>query len=865
MLTLGSIVTGQCHYYTQLGREDYYLEGGEPPGYWRGSGAEALALRGQIEDEHFHNLFHGYSADGEEKLIRSAGTETHRPGYDLTFSAEKDVSVLWALADEDTRRKIEEVQRQAVDAALDYLEREAGWTRIGHAGETAEKAKLMFACFEHGTSRAQDPNLHTHCIALNLCVGNDGKTRAIRDHDLFLHQKSAGALYRMEMSRLLGQSLGLVTRATEDGFYRIAGASDELRKAFSKRREQIEAELEEKGFSSAAAAALANQKTRHRKGHMNRGELDKLWREEAKSLGHEPDMLLESVRKQIDTGRAPNLDKIIRKEAQELANTRSWFHERDLLGAVAAHCQGGWFSIEEVEDRVRKHLDSDRTQGLGLRGEYREFTDKEYYVRTERSLFRLSDELASNRFHTVDEETVKKYKLRFGGSLNEEQRKAVDHLTKDPGGLKMLSGLAGTGKTTTLRVCGEIWREEGYKVVGAALAGKAARELEDGARIKSETIRKRELQIDPSLGHRMWHHAYQLYRAGHKWKTNRLDRLKLDRKTVLVIDEAGMLGAKDTVSMLRKAKKAGAKVVLVGDERQLPAIEAVSGFNALQDRHGSASLTDIVRQRDPWMREAVTKFAEGDSKTGLSMLLKRGRLHLGGRGREATMKKLIDVWSEKTPTAKDVSEAAILAGTRKDARRLNELAQEVRRNRGDLGRFGVSLGREEIDGKRRKPLKAYRGDRVMFMKNNRGLDVSNGETGTVKRVDAPPLGRGRMWVEMDDGRKVEVNLARFDHLTLGYAATTHKLQGASVEQSFVYTNPKDASREMSYVQVSRHRGDVNVFMPGHAKDEDLAELKCAMEKSTQRVLAAEREKEISVRVREEEEARNRELARERTL
>lgn len=851
MLSIGSMANGQGFYYTQLGREDYYLEGGEPPGYWAGKGADALKLCGQIDKKQFHQVFDGFSIDGKTKLVQNAGQKDRQPGIDLTFSAEKDVSVIWALADNETRARIEAVHRQAVETALGYLEREAAWTRTGQGGENVERAKLVFACFDHGTSRAQDPNLHTHCLALNVCVGEEGKTRAIRNHDLYLHMKTAGALYRVEMAHLLHKSLGFNIRTTQDGFYRIAGAPDDLRKAFSKRRNQIEAELEEKGFSTAAAAALANKTTRHKKGHICQEDLQKMWHDEARNLGYEPDKLMGLLRQRIGPELAPNLDKLVKQKAASLAKSQAWFRERELLGAVAEHCQGGRFTAEQIEKSVRDHLASKKVQDLGLRNEYREYTDKDYYKRTEQSLFALSDKLARKRTHSVRTETVKETCLRFGGRLNDEQRKAVEHLVSDPGGIKLLSGLAGTGKTTTLRVCNEIWQKDGYKVVGAALAGKAARELEEGAFIKSETLRKREMQIDPSLGARMWHHSVQLYRASRKWKTHRMDRIKLDSKTVLVIDEAGMLGALDTVTMLRKAHNAGAKVVLVGDERQLPAIEAVSAFKALQDRHGAAALTDIVRQREPWMREAVKLFAHGDSKSGLSLLNEHHRLHFGHGGREATMKALIEKWAESTPTSKDMEDSMILAGTRMDARRLNELAQETRKKRGELGPKGVRLGYGE-DDLSAEPLKAYRGDRVMFLENDRKLGIYNGDCGTVRRAYAPIIGQDKLSIRLDSGKKVEVNLSKYDQLTLAYAATTHKAQGSTVERSFIYTNERDAAREMSYVQVSRHRGDLHVFMPGHARDEDLAELRRAMTQSKQRELATQRGIDENLKRQEEE-------------
>ena len=150
MLTIDAMGHGRGDYYTHLAAEDYYLKGGEPPGRWYGQGAADLELDGPVGEEVFGRLLEGFSPDGREKLVRNAGQENRQPGWDLTFSAPKSVSVLWSQGDEATRKEIEAAQKAAVEAALAYLEEEASWTRRGHNGTERERARLVVATFEHG-------------------------------------------------------------------------------------------------------------------------------------------------------------------------------------------------------------------------------------------------------------------------------------------------------------------------------------------------------------------------------------------------------------------------------------------------------------------------------------------------------------------------------------------------------------------------------------------------------------------------------------------------------------------------------------------------------------------------------------------
>jgi conjugative relaxase-like TrwC/TraI family protein len=175
-------------YYEELAKDDYYTQGGEPPGKWIGLGARALNLDSHIDTVDYRRIFNGFGPDGTP-LCENAG-DKHRPGWDLTFSAPKSVSMLWARADMDIRQAIQAAQQRAVEQALGFIEQHAAYTRRGQGGKIQERvAGLIAATFEHSTSRAQDPQLHTHCLIANLAPRHDNSWGTLESKHFFFGKK----------------------------------------------------------------------------------------------------------------------------------------------------------------------------------------------------------------------------------------------------------------------------------------------------------------------------------------------------------------------------------------------------------------------------------------------------------------------------------------------------------------------------------------------------------------------------------------------------------------------------------------------------------------------------------------------------
>jgi conjugative relaxase-like TrwC/TraI family protein len=275
---------GHSEYYIKLACQDYYNTQGAEPGRWFGTGAERLGLRGSVQSEAYENLLWGRSPDGTQPLVQNADDPDRQTAWDLTFSAPKSVSVLWASAPEAVREVIERAHRRAVETALRFLEETAGVTRRGQAGARREHADVVFATFFHICSRAFDQQIHSHCLLINLAVRQDGTTGALWSRDFFRAKMTAGAIYQVQFAADLGQDLGLAIAPDRIGF-QIEGVPKLLCRVCSKRRQTIKAAMEEQGATDAVSAKRITLETRPRKESVSRAELFARWRATTEAHG----------------------------------------------------------------------------------------------------------------------------------------------------------------------------------------------------------------------------------------------------------------------------------------------------------------------------------------------------------------------------------------------------------------------------------------------------------------------------------------------------------------------------------------------------------------------------------------------------
>lgn len=388
-------------------------------------------------------------------------------------------------------------------------------------------------------------------------------------------------------------------------------------------------------------------------------------------------------------------------------------------------------------------------------------------VAAEVGMMDAAEALATSSTHRVSVGSAQAAE-RHHAHLSQEQRDAVAHVLTS-GQLAAVAGVAGAGKSASLSAAREAWEADGYRVRGAALAGKAAEELQGSAGIASRTL--------------------------HGWEFSwRKGRDLLTARDVLVIDEAGMVGSRQMGRVLEAACDAGAKVVLVGDAEQLQPIEAGAAFRAVVERAGVVEIETVRRQRNEWAREASQAFARGAVDIGLAAYAERGHVRLI-ETREAA----------KAAIARDSVAAGLVGGaslimahTNQDVQELNAL---VRAERFRLGELGAEAAFQAERGARQ----FASGDRLVFLRNDHELGVKNGTLGTVELADP-----GRLVVRTDGGMRIPVDQASYAQVDHGYAVTLHKAQGATVDRAFVLASG-GMDRHLTYVGMTRHRDTATLY------------------------------------------------------
>lgn len=866
MLSIGVMSAGQGRYYLSLAQEDYYLHGGEPEGRWWGQGAEKLKLSGIVTGNQLHSLLSGISPS-REPLVKNAGEVSRRPGFDLTFSAPKSVSVLWAVADDDLRRKLLDAHREAVFAALGLLEEEASYARTGKGGVNVHKAGLVVAYFEHGTSRALEPQLHAHALVMNVGVLADGRTNALIHPKLFNWKMVCGAAYRAEFSaRLL--DLGIETERDATSF-RVVGVPQKLCDRLSARSKEIKEELGDLGLESARAAAVACKESRRIKEVVPpRAELFETWREVALGFRFTP----QQVKHLIGRGVRPNESRAFSNAwdaaVKTLSEKRSHFSERDLKRAVfeEAQCRGldirsiterfapafknskhlvqlgiddagqkhattkSAHSLEEQLRRDAKHLRRERTRGV---------SEKTVNGIIERYSTDRSPILEELRFHAKgiaaaakNQDLVQPFDRRRVRDdarfvLTPEQANAVRHLTKKGrGGIRVLEGLAGAGKTTIFKVVREIYEKAGYTVIGVTLAGKAANQLQEETGIKTYTYAMLSAMMRNTFGRALEHELRMVGRAVFNKPRLPYDPFTFSKKTVLIIDEAAMLDTSQMADLIQKVRRAKGIVIPAGDRGQLPSIGPGGAFAYLADQLGKAVLKTILRQEEERDRNLVKAASEGKARTILDDLAERNLLTVASNTREA-MQKLVMDWHDIDGAAPE--DALIFVGTNAAAQEVNRLCQAARLSAGQLDKNKHI----KISG-----TTFYKNDRVVLTRTDRKLGLFNGQTATIHRINS--IGPLRsITLSLDDGSKVVVPLRDYTAIALGYAVTTHSGQGTTVERAYILAGGSMQDREMTYVQVSRAKKPIRVYVSKKEAGPDLSQLVRQIEQSRQQTLSIE--------------------------
>ncbi len=783
--TIGQMASAE--YYLESQRSfrhpnEYYTAGEEPDGAWfNPKGLFGLKDGKKVDSGHFHRLYSGFAPDGSGKLVQRAGNPQRSPGIDLTFSVDKSVSSLWAIAEPAMRERIEAMAVASARAALeDSVLKYCSYTRVSEKGVTRPvEADLMGATFVHGTSRENDPQLHVHCTIFNVArTHGDGEWRAHHQYPVYSWKKAAGALFRANLAWELQRGIGV--RMERYGpnaeFTRIAGMPEDLQSFWSKRRKAIVAKAGELGIPSlgnASRMAGVNKVTRAGKSHDNDPEVrHRRWCGEADGFVMRSE-LIESV-----TGQEVEIDREAIRELTDrlddlpahLAREEAVFRRPDMVEAAANAAAGlmGRDAVGTAIERLRRNPEIERLEPGKPTAESRagmvhtEVYSTRHNLGLEQAVKDMAASMAADGGHGLPEGAViRKVEglLEQGYPLSREQSLAIRHATIRGGRVAVIEGAAGSGKTTTLRPITDIHREHGYGIVPTAVAWRTAVALGDDCDARAFCVDK----------------LLKLAAKG---------QVEIGEKTLIVVDEAGMLSTRQAHHILQLSERHGAKVVFAGDTRQQQPVEAGPGLRLIRDVAGSVRVDRIRRQKadledvlvhvhketqeqarfragltnaeerkailaeyeamekkppfTPWQVAVSEALRDGEAKKAIEAWHLRGRLHLC-HDEEKTLTKLVDDW-ERHVRADPDSSAVVLARTKAEGRALSWLMrQRVLARTPEAKRAVIEVSRD-LDGRLTEPLEVAVGDRIRIGATQWEKQLFNGTVVTVEDLEVRPAG-----------------------------------------------------------------------------------------------------------------------------
>ncbi|KAA8719787.1 MobF family relaxase [Corynebacterium phocae] len=820
MLTIAKMGAHSVAYYESTvegepGADSYYSEAGSSPGRaWvvastRESFAEVSKRLGVVSGEFLRggavqDWFNKVVAPSGERLGRAPG-EKSVPGFDLTFCAPKSVSVLWGLSDDEAvRAVIDSAHNKAVSAALGYLHEHAGYTR--RQDPTVKEKRLIIekvpalsgVRYEHRTSRAGDPHIHSHVLLANRQVCQDGKVRTLDSKGIFHEARAAGMIYQATLREILAENLGVEWGQRSNGCAEIAGLDDEeLIKRFSTRAQEIDQWQQANGLEVRGGYQRVAQKiTRQTKDvAIAIEELYERWLSNpfAKQVQRFA-RLLGGCKPQLRAGEDkhreqewPSAEEILGAVVDE----RSTFTRADVVEKVAELLPVGVVASEKLAEVVEglatealAHADAwvvtpeksravDNTEREGaLR-----FTTKSV-VSEVSGIVRMA---SSVTHRGVNASAI----VPIEGVLSQEQADAMRTVVQSSYRASVVVAPAGAGKTSSLKAAREVWENAGKTVIGLAPTGKAA-----------------DVMVGESVAHESMTIARALGRDEKVRPRARARALGWDSSTVVVVDEAGMVASPDMYAIMATVEAAGARVVFVGDPCQYSAVKARSGVLATLARElpDAVELTEVFRQRSEQEREASKWLRSGEqelTERAAQWYARNGRLHAGSVS--AMLEDALAGWEKDTGQGKD---SLLVAATGQQVHALNTAAQKIRAGRGELDMDAWAGLSDGVD--------CYVGDMILTRRNdyslttNAGDVVRNGQRWIVQDI----TDTGAVVAASDHNPEVTVTLpAEYlqEHTQLGYASTGHCAQGATVDIARVVAGVGNLDRASVYVPMTRGR------------------------------------------------------------
>lgn len=811
-------------YYTER-LSSYYLVGEEPPGRWWGQATDRLDLHGQVDPKAFLAVMAGHDPTTGVDLGRRYGDGSVR-GYDATFSAPKSVSVLWGLGDDRIRSQVAEAHDMAVDSVLGWVEDHAH-TRLRQHGHImhVDAGGLIVGLFRQHTSRRLDPQLHTHAVIANRVPAPDGRWLALDARSMMVDQRTLSALYHASLRSELTRRLGVAWETPEHGIAEIAGIPKPTLEEFSRRSGDIDRRLqvkldrfeEELGREPTVMErwrlereAVLDSRPAKRDG-VSLDQLHVEWNQRTLALGLKPQGLVQKA-----LYRTRSLDELDGRVTMALADSAlkalgdgqsTWRQAelvRELASAVPTTTAVGSGDLIDTLDEMADAITRDRCLDISrpipsqvpVRRDGRPITEPAVdRTLTTRSILDEEEELLARAQHRIESRPQRRPKVHLVNHLSPGQRDAVAAVAGH-GGLELIVGPAGAGKTTMLARARTNLGLYDRPVFGVAPTAAAAEVLAAESHIPADTLDK--LLVEHSNPSRPPDSPFDLA-AG----------------STVVVDEAATASTPKLGELFRLADEKDWRLVLVGDPRQFAAVGRGGMFAHLINQYGAIELDQVHRFSHEWERQASLGLRTGDPGA-LVEYDRRGRIHGGAQAAMET--ELIETWK----SARDRGESvALLANTTETVDRLNQLAQQSRIMAGDLDNNAPSL---KVGGSL-----MFVGDEVVTRRNhrrlrtNRDLMVKNRDHWTITNIHPD----GSLTVTGTTGTITLPADYSIQHLELGYAQTSHASQGRTVDVSLLLADSPTDSRGI-YTPMTRGREANHAYVITEANQTALNTLATAL-------------------------------------
>jgi conjugative relaxase-like TrwC/TraI family protein len=774
-------------------RGDYYLSPeGEPtqaPGRWLTT-PDTLARLGiegaSVEGREFIALMEGRHPRTGGWLRPEGAGGGRGGGIDLTFSAPKSVSVVWALAGEQERQRIEAAHAAAVQDSIAHLTETVPTVRRRYSGQLVEEhaVDLVAAEYRHTTARgvlagdAPDPQLHSH-VVITSAIREDGRLVAVASRPVFRSARELGAYYRSALAHELAERGYRIERGTgrNGRYFEIAGVPRGMLDAFSARSREVARAAERfraRWGRAPERGELRQLKLENRKAKVlvTKGDLQRAWSETAARFQTPTEPGPSGAGREVD--RRPLADRV-----EGCLTERAATFEAGEFRAVLLEQSAGELSPREalaftgrmIAERRVLPLEGGMLTTLAMRAR-------------EQAIERRITQLAEDAGRDVGEgaRTIASGELaeRIGGQLTDEQSHALQVIT-GPGRGAILVGPAGTGKGVVIDAAARAEQHTGHRTIGIAVSGSTAQRLaQDSPALAGQT-----LTLDALV--------YRVQRG----------QLEVDAATTIYLDEAGMADTDRLERLTETIERTGSKLVAIGDAAQLPSIGAGGMFERLTQLAPTAELSNIRRTLDPAEQRAWADLRAGRSDRAMAHYYSRGQLHFADT-RDEAVEQAAKAWAKLTQRH-DPSEIALISdASNQEIHRLNARAQHFRAERGELGDHEIPIPGVHYS--------VRQGDRVALIDqyHEPGQErIENGTRGEV--LDITP--QGGVLIEFDvTARKRTLQGEDLARLRLGYAQHIHRAQGATVTRTLVVTGGWQTSKEPAYVEASRARHGTSWFV-----------------------------------------------------